>query len=290
MQFVFMALTLPTTALPRHNSPAQPNRTLFTSPTPSFILSLANTSPVTKNWPKGPVTQDVWTTAFGKELGGLAQGDNKTGAAGTDTVFFMTHDEIQHIPKDRTVTYARVVVDYCPQLKKRTPIVSKLQSEVISLTTLANSPPAPPTLSPLKYCGTVWSVPRMPDTALPTSNFFTSPHQWIATSTCECPSASSQNTSLTSTTSAKRLKMVLSTWKFGVPCTASRKQAFWPTSYSKSAWPNTATTKLNTPQDFGLIFQGPSSSPSYRGRFWNKVCWQTTRRPPVECAQRTLHH
>ncbi|KAL7503953.1 hypothetical protein ACHAXN_001668, partial [Cyclotella atomus] len=32
-----------------------------------------------------PATRDVWTTAFGKELGGLAQGDNKTGAAGTDT-------------------------------------------------------------------------------------------------------------------------------------------------------------------------------------------------------------
>eukprot|EP00956_Cyclotella_meneghiniana_P026599 scaffold57893_cov25-Cyclotella_meneghiniana.AAC.1 len=62
-----------------------------------------------------PVTQEVWTTAFGKELGGLAQGDNKTGAAGTNTVFFMNHDEIKNIPADRTVTYARVVVDYRPQ-------------------------------------------------------------------------------------------------------------------------------------------------------------------------------
>ena len=35
-----------------------------------------------------------WTTAFGKELGGLAQGDNKTGAKGTNTVFFMDHNEI----------------------------------------------------------------------------------------------------------------------------------------------------------------------------------------------------
>jgi hypothetical protein len=62
-----------------------------------------------------PIMRDVWTTAFGKELGSLAQGDNKTGAAGTDTVFFMNHDEIKNIPKDRTVTYARVVVDYRPQ-------------------------------------------------------------------------------------------------------------------------------------------------------------------------------
>jgi hypothetical protein len=62
-----------------------------------------------------PIMRDVWTTAFGKELGSLAQGDNKTGAAGTDTVFFMNHDEIKNIPKDRTVTYACVVVDYRPQ-------------------------------------------------------------------------------------------------------------------------------------------------------------------------------
>jgi hypothetical protein len=62
-----------------------------------------------------PVMKEVWTTAFGKELGSLAQGDSKTGAAGTNTIFFMNHDEIKQIPKDRTVTYARVVVDYCPQ-------------------------------------------------------------------------------------------------------------------------------------------------------------------------------
>jgi hypothetical protein len=48
-----------------------------------------------------------------KELGRLAQGfDDK---AGTNTVFFMTKDEIKQIPRDRTVTYARIVVDYCPQ-------------------------------------------------------------------------------------------------------------------------------------------------------------------------------
>ena len=29
--------------------------------------------------------------------------------------FFMTHEEIKRIPKDRTVTYTRIVVDYRPQ-------------------------------------------------------------------------------------------------------------------------------------------------------------------------------
>ena len=45
------------------------------------------------------------------ELGRLSQGfwGRKDG---TNTCFFMTHDEIKRIPKDRTVTYARIVVDY----------------------------------------------------------------------------------------------------------------------------------------------------------------------------------
>jgi hypothetical protein len=62
-----------------------------------------------------PVMKEIWTTAFGKELGGLTQGDNKTGAAGTNTVFFMDHNEIKNIPSDCNVTYAQVVVDYRPQ-------------------------------------------------------------------------------------------------------------------------------------------------------------------------------
>jgi hypothetical protein len=64
---------------------------------------------------KDPATREVWTTAFGKEFGNLAQGDNKTGTAGTDSIFIIERDEIANIPKDRTVTYARVVVDYRPQ-------------------------------------------------------------------------------------------------------------------------------------------------------------------------------
>ena len=59
--------------------------------------------------------QEVWTTAFGKEWGSLAQGDNKTGAIGTNSLFVMTHDEIKQIPKDRTITYGRIVVDYRSQ-------------------------------------------------------------------------------------------------------------------------------------------------------------------------------
>ena len=62
-----------------------------------------------------PEFTDVWTTAFGKEFGNQAQGDNKTGEKGTNTLFVMTHEQITNIPKDRTVTHGRIVIDYQPQ-------------------------------------------------------------------------------------------------------------------------------------------------------------------------------
>ena len=48
-----------------------------------------------------------------KELVRLAQGFG--GTKGTKTIFFMSRDEIKRIPRDRTVTCARIVVDYRPQ-------------------------------------------------------------------------------------------------------------------------------------------------------------------------------
>ena len=49
------------------------------------------------------------------ELGQLMQvfGDTK----GTETMRFLELDEIKNIPKDRTITYARIVVDARPQKK-----------------------------------------------------------------------------------------------------------------------------------------------------------------------------
>ena len=56
-----------------------------------------------------------------KELGRLAQGYGEKGAddyvKGTNTVLFMDLDEIKTIPNDQVVTYARIVVDYQPQIK-----------------------------------------------------------------------------------------------------------------------------------------------------------------------------
>ena len=41
-----------------------------------------------------PATTEIWQTAFVKELGGMAQGDDKNKTKGTNTMFVMTHDDI----------------------------------------------------------------------------------------------------------------------------------------------------------------------------------------------------
>ena len=61
-----------------------------------------------------PLLRDVWTKAMAKELYRLAQGKDGI-TEGTDTIRFLTHEEIRCIPADRTVTYARIVVDYRAQ-------------------------------------------------------------------------------------------------------------------------------------------------------------------------------
>jgi hypothetical protein len=49
-----------------------------------------------------------------KELHRLAQGKEGT-SVGTNTIFFLSHDEIRRIPKDRTITYTCIVIDHWPQ-------------------------------------------------------------------------------------------------------------------------------------------------------------------------------
>jgi hypothetical protein len=44
-----------------------------------------------------PATAETWQTAFGKDFGGMAQGDDKTGQKGTNAMFVMTHDEIYKV-------------------------------------------------------------------------------------------------------------------------------------------------------------------------------------------------
>jgi hypothetical protein len=62
-----------------------------------------------------PATADTWMMVFGKDFGGMSQGDNKTGQRGTNAMFVMLPSDVPNIPKDRVITYAWVVVNHRPQ-------------------------------------------------------------------------------------------------------------------------------------------------------------------------------
>ena len=63
-----------------------------------------------------PATAKVWQTAFGKDFGGMAQGDLKNGQKGTNSVFVMRHKEIDvAMAAGHKWTYVRIVVDHQPQ-------------------------------------------------------------------------------------------------------------------------------------------------------------------------------
>ena len=63
-----------------------------------------------------PVTAEVWQTAFGKDFGGMAQGDDKTGQKGTNSIFVMTHTKTKQAYADKVIfTYAKIVVNFWPQ-------------------------------------------------------------------------------------------------------------------------------------------------------------------------------
>jgi hypothetical protein len=64
---------------------------------------------------KDPTPAQTWQMAFGKDFGGMAQGNQKTGQKETNSIFVMTHNKISRIPKGQTVTYERIVVDFHPQ-------------------------------------------------------------------------------------------------------------------------------------------------------------------------------
>ena len=69
-----------------------------------------------------PAMAETWQTAFGKDFGGMAQGDNKTGQKGTNAMFVMTHREIaQAYSEKKFFTFANPVVDYRLSAAKRGP-------------------------------------------------------------------------------------------------------------------------------------------------------------------------
>ncbi len=63
-----------------------------------------------------PAMAEIWQMAFGKDFGGMAQGDNKMGQKGTNAMFVITHNKIYKVlAQKKKFTYGNPVVDYRPQ-------------------------------------------------------------------------------------------------------------------------------------------------------------------------------
>jgi hypothetical protein len=62
---------------------------------------------------KDPLLKDLWIKAMSKELHRLAQGCPGV-TKGTNTIVYLSHPDVCKIPQDRTVTYARIVIDHYP--------------------------------------------------------------------------------------------------------------------------------------------------------------------------------
>jgi hypothetical protein len=70
----------------------------------------------TFNTMHNPTTAEICQTAIGKDIGGMAQGNNKMHKKGTNSMFVMTHEEIKHVLQaGKKITYANPVVDHHPQ-------------------------------------------------------------------------------------------------------------------------------------------------------------------------------
>jgi hypothetical protein len=63
---------------------------------------------------KDPRLQPLWTRVFGNECGRLFQGIRDI--PGTDTCLFI---KLKNIPKDRNITYSKMVCDYKPHKKEK---------------------------------------------------------------------------------------------------------------------------------------------------------------------------
>jgi hypothetical protein len=61
---------------------------------------------------KDPHLQPLWKRGFGIEVGRLFQGIRDI--PGTDTCFFI---KLTNVPKDRHITYSKIVFDYKPHKK-----------------------------------------------------------------------------------------------------------------------------------------------------------------------------
>jgi len=129
---------------------------------------------------EAPELREVWMKAMCVELGRLAQGYGTT--KGTETINFMTHEEIAKIPGDRTVTYARIVVDYRPQKKDPNRVQITVGGNLIEYPGELTTRTADLTTSKVMWNSVIST--RGEDTHAPTLKISTYAPHLIGTNTC----------------------------------------------------------------------------------------------------------
>ncbi len=127
-------------------------------------------------------TAEVWQTAFGKDFGGMAQGDDKTGQKGTNSVFIMTHKEINIAKKaGHKWTYAQIVVDFRPQKEDPNQIRIAVGGNLITFK--GNTSTRTANLTTSNCYGTASSAQTEHDICASISKISTSRRPWIITNT-----------------------------------------------------------------------------------------------------------
>jgi hypothetical protein len=109
------------------------------------------------------------------------QGDTTTNTPSTNAIFVMTHKQILQISTNRTVTYMRIIIDFCPQ--KSDPNHVRLTAGENLINYLENSQHKQRISQPLNSCGTASSAQRMQNICASTSKTSTLELHWIALNT-----------------------------------------------------------------------------------------------------------
>jgi hypothetical protein len=86
-----------------------------------------------------PETAKVWQMAFGKDFGGMAQGNNEMGQRETNSIFVMTHTEIEKAYAQNKCTLLQKL-SLISAHKKKIHITSKSQPGATSSNTKAMYP------------------------------------------------------------------------------------------------------------------------------------------------------
>ena len=142
-----------------------------------------------KNSHKNPTARKSWGGAMSKELASFSQETDGV-TKGIDCLFFMTHEQIMDMPKDRTVTHTGIVVDCQPQ--KKDPHQARMTADGNLIDCPGEVTTRTADMATSKFFGTAQCPQKMHGVARLTSLISILQPRLIALSMCACQLAQSQ--------------------------------------------------------------------------------------------------